>query len=124
MREIKFRGLRTDGKGWVYGYYHKNYNKECFIIKISETGIMLPGVKVLPESIGQFTGLKDKNGIEIYEGDEITSFKKEYEDNPSENIVFFIRGCFYLQSIGKNDIPIYNYNSSHLEITGNIHEKK
>jgi uncharacterized phage protein (TIGR01671 family) len=66
MREIKFRGKRVDNGEWVYGdlgfdgfrrpYIHNlDDGEQCF--------------SVIPETVGQFTGLRDKNGREIYEGD-------------------------------------------------------
>lgn len=116
LREIKFRGLRADGGGWVYGYYAVFSGRH--IIYVGWTAY-----EVKPESVGQFTGLYDKKGTEIYEGDIVYSFKKEYEDTPSKNIVKLIRGCFRLVCIGKNDIPLYNYSPHDLEIIGNIHQK-
>lgn len=63
-RVIKFRGLRTDGKGWVYGYYMYDVHEwKSYIID------EFSNVRVIPETVGQFTGLKDKSGKEIYEGD-------------------------------------------------------
>lgn len=70
MREIKFRGKTLSGK-WVYGYYvgkdtiipFENVNFDLGFIDTS------PCYEVIPDTIGQFTGLHDKNGKEIYFGD-------------------------------------------------------
>ena len=65
MRQIKFKGLRTDGKGWVYGLPYSS----CYDGEIDQIVEWENHYDVKPETILQFTGLHDKNGVEIYEGD-------------------------------------------------------
>lgn len=124
MREIIFRGKRLDNGEWVEGYFVNlwmiNYQKHQPII----TDNNAVSYDVDPSTIGQYTGLKDKNGKRIFEGDILESrYDDLYPDDVSIEVVQWFRNGWYIRQ-GKNlpdaldEYGVLQYS----EVIGNIHD--
>lgn len=128
MREIEFRGKYSHNGEWVFGSLLK-IDSECHIV--TESDMYEDGHHICqesdtptwvdPDTIGQFTGLHDKNGKKIYEGDIITfergriSVDGVWKEDKVKRTVTFNEGRFNICDLS---IVI-----DKIEIIGNIHDK-
>jgi len=126
MREIEFRAKKLNSFDWIYGYLCNDYlSGELFIQhKISDTEFpKWKATLIFEDTIGQYTGLKDKNGVKIFEGDIFM-----------ENVDFNERYLVYWNGLDCGFIGLKmkdNFNSLDLMqlidngyICGNIHDAK
>lgn len=142
MRTIKFRGKRCDNSEWVCGYYvgctetwkGGHFHKSWIITSARSNGgfFALQGrYPVQDQTIGQYTGMHDKNGKEIYEGDIVKMstaiygdeiFKVSYENS---HIGAFCL-CYDEQEDTSRFVSIfgrdYGYEPFYCEVIGNIHD--
>lgn len=129
MREILFRGKRKDNGELVEGYLVK-LGKESFSdperYGICNTAIPIFGNaicynlkidEVIPETVGQYMGLEDKNGNKIFEGD-ICKHRSNFSGNTVISVVTYIDGHFLALVCENSGFEL----SEKLEIIGNIHD--
>lgn len=96
IENIKFKAKRLDGKGWACGYFYEE-NGNIYIIENRQKESMLNRnitYQVDPSTVCQFTGLKDCEGKEIWEGDIL--------EGESKSEVVYTKGTFTISFIGYN----------------------
>lgn len=114
-REIKFRGQQINTKKWVYGYLYRN--KGLYVI--CENIRYAEEEPILLDTVGQYTGLHDKNGKEIYEGDIV---KIKYRDEDIGKVIYEHNGfSIDVTNMNKNYGRV-SFVNNFIEVIGNIYD--
>ena len=122
MREILFRSKRTDNGEWIEGYVYRISEKFNPFIMLKNRHS--ESYQVFIETVGQYTGLTDKNGKKVFEGDIV---KWDYPCNSKHFYqVKYVAGCacFTTSRIHNGDVIdcIFDNDGNHCEVIGNIHD--
>ena len=114
-REILFRGINFQ-KEWVYGDLFHSYANDDIAIAYYREGSKTPTFDaIFPESFGQYTGLTDKNGVKIFEGDIISL------GDPNIKYLTMCRNAgFAAKQIGTSSYIGLTYWASDIEVLGNV----
>ena len=144
MRESKFRGKRIDNGEWVYGGFHKHLKvtpsptgagkprENDYAYLIIESGFSdwemprpIEAHEVIPETVGEFTGLLDKNGVEVYDDDIYRNLDTNLIGKLTVGIG--VGGIYVLCTEYKdghiyNNLPFAELDTTSFEVIGNIHD--
>ncbi|WP_457601084.1 YopX family protein [Hydrogenivirga sp.] len=127
MREIKFRAKDKSGD-WFYGYlcelheFEKGKWSKRLAIQDAKNGRFFP---IIPQTVGQFTGLRDKNGKEIYEGDIVMIGLPSYSGFGVVHKVVFEKGMFCIEQDGLRYTPLCLYlddSEVDIEVIDNVYD--
>lgn len=125
IKDIKFKAKRLDGKGWVCGYFYEE-NDNTYIIENRQKESMLNRnvtYQVDPSTVCQFTGLKDCEGNEIWEGDivEREIWNRLYNGLTKVKGVIEYKGAEFFVAINSETYSLYPKN---IKVVGNKFDKR
>lgn len=125
MREILFKARRLDNGKWVEGYYldinqRNGHTPTYYILEAGASGFDFWWHKVDPATVCQYTGLTDKNGVKVFEGDEVTVFRGWRGTRTCT--VSFGYGAYVLEDELVR-YPLFGIENQ-IVVTGNIHDER
>ena len=123
MREILFRGKELIHKQWIYGWYFHTPELSLNQHNMLNADDQLDVKSVIPETVGQYTGLTDKNGTKIFEGDVVSGHLDDLfpEDETRYKVIWDDYG-WHIRNSTDTDTFEQGWARQYFEVIGNIHD--
>lgn len=120
MRDIVFRGKQKDYGEWLIGDLMRSYDSKYWIVTHDTEGNYAS--EIISETVGQFTGLFDKNGKRIFEGD-VIELERGWDEKVRYIVEYDTGICSFIgDSINYIGFTTFENDGGHIEVVGNIQD--